>query len=222
MAVRQHHPAPQAANPPGGSTTAPPPEFPGADVPLLDIVLDPHSLRTRMKPRLQFLAHRAFLAGIALKALDGLLEMSGGIALMLTPRPAIRQLVTVLTHAELIEDPHDFLANLLVNLSRHLSIDTQHFASLYLLVHGLIKLGLGIGLWRGVGWSYPAGLLFLLTFVCYQADHAARTHSVALLLLTALDLVIAALIWREWQQLKARRLTSSPCPEPSRSRGNSV
>ena len=57
------------------------------------------------------LSHRAYKIGILIKGLDGLQELAGGGALLLTSRPAIRQAVALLTRQELIEDPHDFVAN---------------------------------------------------------------------------------------------------------------
>jgi uncharacterized membrane protein len=157
-----------------------------------------------MKFNLQTLWHRAFDIGVILKGVDGLLEFIGGTALLVTSQPAIRHVVTFLTHEELIEDPHDFFANLLVRLSQHLSIHTQHFAGFYLLGHGLIKIGLAIGLLRGALWSYPAALAFLTAFVFYQLYRITCSHSILLSLITVFDLIIIGLIWNEWRNVKGR------------------
>lgn len=151
-----------------------------------------------MKLNFKALSRRAFQFGVILKGFDGILELSGGVALLFTSQPVIRRLVGFLTHEELIEDPHDFFANLLVHLSQQLSVQTEHFAGIYLLGHGVIKTGLAIGLLRGVSWSYPAALLFLMAFIFYQLYRISHTHSITLSLLTAFDLVIVGLIWREW------------------------
>jgi uncharacterized membrane protein len=155
-----------------------------------------------MKLNLEVLSHRAFDIGVILKGFDGILEFGGGTALLLTSQPAIRHAISFLTHEELIEDPHDFLANLLVHMSHNLSIHSQHFAGFYLLGHGAIKVGLAIGLLRGVLWSYPAALLFLTAFISYQLYRITYTHSVVLSLVTLFDLIIVGLIWHEWQRLK--------------------
>ena len=157
-----------------------------------------------MKLNLRVPWHRAFQTGIVLKGLDGILELSGGLGLIFTSQPAIRRLVAFLTHDELIEDPHDFVANLLVRLTQHLSIQTQHFAGIYLLGHGVIKVGLAVGLLRGVSWSYPAALLFLTAFVAYQLYRIVYSHSPTLSFVTAFDLTIVALIWHEWRRRKER------------------
>jgi uncharacterized membrane protein len=143
--------------------------------------------------------HRAFQIGILLKGLDGLLELAGGGALLLTSQQAIRDAVAWLTRKELLEDPGDFVANHLSHLAVHLSIGTQHFAAAYLIVHGVVKLGLVIGLLRDVRGSYPAALAVLTAFIAYQCYRLAHQPSASLLLLTVIDVAVVLLIAREWR-----------------------
>lgn len=159
-------------------------------------------MQRRMKPDTAALFHRAFQLGIILKGLDGVLEMIGGAALLLTTRPEIGHVITLLTRAELIEDPRDFIANHVVHLSQQVSVGTQHFAGVYLLAHGLIKIGLVSGLLRGLRWSYPTALLFLTSFIVYQLYRLLHSQSILLCFLTVLDCAIVILIWREWRQAK--------------------
>jgi len=155
-----------------------------------------------MKSRWGDISHRAFQIGVILKGIDGLLEIAGGVMLLFNSQPAIRHFVRFLTHDELVEEPHDFFANLLVKIAQHLSLHTQHFAGIYLLVHGLIKAGLVIGLLRRVAWSYPAAILFLLLFIVYQVYRVFHHFSITLVVLSAFDLLIVALIWREWRSAR--------------------
>jgi uncharacterized membrane protein len=156
----------------------------------------------KITPRV--LAHRAFQVGVILKGLDGLVEAVGGLALLIINKPEIQQLVRLLTYNELSEDPNDFVANLLIHTSQRLSIRTQHFAGLYLLGYGVIKLGLTAGLLRGLRWSYPVALVILTLFVAYQVYRIMHTHSVVLSLLTLLDVAIVLLIFREWRSTKSQ------------------
>jgi len=153
-----------------------------------------------MKPDWSAIYHRAFDIGILLKGFDGLLELTGGLALLLTSQPAIRGAVAWLTHQELIEDPGDVVANHLVHMARQLSMDTQHFAGIYLLVHGVIKIGLVAALLRGLRWSYPAAVAVLAAFIGYQSYRLMHTPSLSLALLTALDVAVVMLIVREWRR----------------------
>jgi uncharacterized membrane protein len=154
-----------------------------------------------MKLTTQRLWHQAFQVGIVPKGFDGALEVAG-FALLLTTQPTIQRVVALLTGEELIEDPHDFLANLLVQTAQNSSIGTQHFAGVYLAGHGIIKIGLAIGLLRGLLWSHPLALLFLSAFIVYQLCRLLHTHSITLSLLSAFDFVIVLLIWHDWQQAR--------------------
>src|SRR5579862_6765250 len=98
------------------------------------------SASTTMKPNFMQLFkgkwfHLAFKTGVVIKGLDGILEIIAGIALFMTSQTAIRDLIARMTREELLEDPHDFVANHLVDFFNHLSISTKHFAALYLLAY---------------------------------------------------------------------------------------
>lgn len=153
------------------------------------------------------LYHWMFDIGVALKGLDGLLEVLGGAALMTTTRPFIIRIVGNVTRAELSEDPTDFVANYLRDMAQHLTVGTQHFASLYLLGHGIIKLVLVTGLLRGWRWSFPTATIALSAFIAYQAYRLTYAPSALLLLLTILDVVIAALVVHEWRTRGTRRVS---------------
>lgn len=149
--------------------------------------------------------HLLFKIGVAIKGIDGVLETVAGIALLFTDRASLRSLVDWLTAGELQEDPTDFVANHLVSFFHHLSLNTKHFASVYLLTYGLAKMALVAGLLRGKLWAYPAALIILGLFLCYQLYRLADTHSLGLGLVSLLDIIILALIWRDYQFLKAWR-----------------
>jgi uncharacterized membrane protein len=131
------------------------------------------------------------------------LEVFAGIAIFVTSQAAIRNLIHRLTQGELLEDPHDYIANHLVEFFNHLSISTTHFAALYLLAYGVVKVGLATGLFFEKLWSFPLALVLLGLFVIYQACRFGETHSISLALLTVFDIVIIALIWLEYRRLKS-------------------
>lgn len=155
------------------------------------------------------IAHRAFLIGMVFKGVDGCLELIGAAVLLLTTRPEIQQVVGWLTREELAEDPRDFFATHAVQVAQHLTAGTRHFAVAYLFVHGATKVALVVGLLRGLRWMYPVALIVLTAFVAYQVYRLARIPSWSLGLFTLLDVVVIALIWREW------RFRGSHMPRPS-------
>jgi uncharacterized membrane protein len=155
----------------------------------------------KLKPEL---IHLLFKIGVAIKGIDGALEAVAGFALFFTSRAALRDLVDWLTAGEMREDPTDFVATHLIGFFHHLSKGTENFASVYLLIYGLAKVGLAVGLLRGKLWAYPAALAALGLFLCYQFYRVVHTHSLGLGLLSLVDLAILAVIWRDYKFVKAR------------------
>lgn len=152
---------------------------------------DEYSLRERY-------FHKMFVIGVVVKGINGAFEILGGILLLVIRTEAINKTLVYLTQGELIEDPNDFLANAILHLSHNLSISTKMFGAIYLLSHGVIKIGLVIALLKKKLWAYPASILFLIVFIIYQIYRLAVGYSVGMVLLTILDLIIVILIWREY------------------------
>lgn len=152
--------------------------------------------------------HRLFQIGLWLKGLDGLLEVAGGIVLAVASRHQIAAVVNHLVRGELSEDPGDVVANALLSLARHLSVGTATFVTAYLLVHGLVKLGLVGGLLAEKRRVFPVALAVLGLFLAYQVYRLASRPSPWLGALTVVDAVILGLVAREWRLLS--RAGASP------------
>ena len=148
--------------------------------------------------------HLLFKMGVLIKGIDGALEAIAGFALLFTSPGSLRKAVDWLTQGELQEDPTDFIANHFVEFFHQLSLSTKHFASAYLLVYGITKMGLAIGLLRGKLWCYPIALAVLGTFLSYQMYRLSHNHSVGLGVLSIVDLIVIILIWRDYKYMKAK------------------
>jgi len=146
--------------------------------------------------------HRLFELGIIIKGIDGVLEILGGALFLFVNPRTLNRIVIFLTAHELSEDRHDVIAIWLRHAVENLSSDTKLFASVYLLIHGLIKVLLVAGLLRGMLWVFPTALGVLGAFILYQLYRFTHTHSLALLAFTVIDSVIVFLVWREY---KSRR-----------------
>ena len=146
--------------------------------------------------------HTFFLLSVWSKGVAGLLETIGGLLLLFIPHTRLNALVVFLTAPELAEDPTDRIATLLQRTVHELAADTKLFASGYLIVHGIIKVFLVAGLLGCRLWSYPVSLWFLASFIAYQAYRFFFTGSLWMIALTIVDLIVAFLIWREYQARK--------------------
>jgi len=142
--------------------------------------------------------HRFFVWAVALKGIDGVLEVAGGALALLYGAHGVSGVVAFLTQHELAEDPRDLFANFLVRHTERLGVASVHFAAAYLLVHGLAKVGLAVGLLRGRRGVFPAALAFLGLFFLYQAYRMIIDPSPALAVLMLMDAVILLLVWREY------------------------
>jgi uncharacterized membrane protein len=54
---------------------------------------------------------RTFEVSIVAKGLDGIVELAGGLLLLLVTPATIRHIVSTITQHELSEDPHDVIAS---------------------------------------------------------------------------------------------------------------
>ena len=146
--------------------------------------------------------HVAFEIGVILKGLNGLLELIGGILLLVFPPSAIQRFVIGLTHNELSRDPNDFVATHLRAAAEHLSVSAQLFAAIFLLSHGVIKVLLVYALLRRKLWAYPVAMGVFAAFGVYQIYRYMVAPSGWLIALTVLDAIVIALTWAEWHRPK--------------------
>jgi uncharacterized membrane protein len=149
--------------------------------------------------------HRVFEISLILKGIFALLEILAGIVAYFITQHFLLNLVLAVFHEELQGDPHDFIANFLIQSAQHFSVSTQLFTSFYLLGHGVIKAILIAGLLRGKLGYYPAAIVVFLLFVVYQIYRYSLTHSIWLLLITLLDIVVIWLTWHEYRYMREHR-----------------
>jgi uncharacterized membrane protein len=76
---------------------------------------------------------------------------------------------------------------------------TRTFGAVFLISHGVAKLVMVAGLWRRRRWAYPFALVFLVGFVIYQLFRMTFDPSVGLALLTAFDVLVIWLVWRDYR-----------------------
>jgi len=156
-----------------------------------------------MKKKYARIIHKAFDIGILLKGIDGVLEIIGGILLFFIPPETINYLVRLLTQGELSEDPNDFLANFLSHSAHNLSVSGKTFGSLFLLSHGIIKIGLIAALFKRKLWAYPLAMVIFGLFILYQMYRYAHSHSLWMIILSGLDVAVIVLTYLEYRNLKA-------------------
>jgi len=144
------------------------------------------------------LLDQGFRFSLTLKGLHALLEMILGIAILKVNPQAMNRFVTTFLNPELSEDPGDFVVTHLLRASEQFAAGGKHFASLYLLSHGLVKIVLVVALFRNKLWAYPTMIVTLSAFVFYQSYRFVLTHSLVMIFLTLFDIVVIVLTWLEY------------------------
>jgi uncharacterized membrane protein len=164
------------------------------------------------------LLDRTFRVSLILKGLDGVLEVIGGVMLLIISPRQIGSIARFLTQHELSEDPHDVIANSLLHLTSSLSVSASLFGAAYLFLHGLVKIVLVWAVLKDKLWAYPWMIGFLLVFIVYQSYQIAVGFSWSLTLLTVFDIFIVYLTWREYwihrNRISHKHRHPAPSPRP--------
>lgn len=152
--------------------------------------------------RWRSLVRYGYLLGLAAKALDGILELAGGIVLGFASDDRISHWIDALEHhlVSLLPPRAGPLVHHALHQPTHATV---HFFVLYLLIEGLIKLGLVAGLLAGFRRAYPVALIALAAFLMFQGQRLLHHYSLGLAALALLNLLVMVLIALEWRQQRA-------------------
>lgn len=149
------------------------------------------------------LLDKVFEGGIIIKGMTGLFEFLSGLLLFFVSPATMHQFIAFLTQRELLEDPHDKIANFLVHSTQHIGTGSKTFLIVYLWIHAIIKLIAVIGILKNQLWAYPFSLITLGLLMVYQLYTIFFVKpSVGMILLTIFDVFILWLIWREYGKVR--------------------
>jgi uncharacterized membrane protein len=147
--------------------------------------------------------HVLFNLGVIVKGIDGVLEIAGGVLLVFLSPHQVSAVIRALTQHELSEDPKDLIATFLVHSTHHLTKSITMFAAAYLLLHGVVKVGLVAALLLRHRWAYPVAIVAFFLFLVYQLYRFTHTHALELLALSIVDVLVIIFTWLEYKRLKA-------------------
>jgi len=148
--------------------------------------------------------HWFFETGVVLKGINAVVEVAGGLALLLIPTASLQSWIRTVLNPLIRHDPDSFASRMGLRLVERLTDAGQDFAALYFLTHGVVKIFVVICLLRGWMWSYPLGVAVFAGFIGFQTwEFFAGSHSWFMIAMNVLDLVLIALTLNEWRQKKA-------------------
>jgi uncharacterized membrane protein len=146
--------------------------------------------------------HHLFNLVVALKGFFGLIELAVGAALATVQHVLIVDWANWLTHGELIEDPHDVIASLVLHWAEGFGHDTQLFAGLYLMAHGVVKAILVTGLLLDKRWAFPLSILLFSLLVLISVLRLSLHWSWFLCGFAVFDIFAIWMIAKEWISLR--------------------
>lgn len=172
------------------------------------------------------LLHDAYLGAILIKGFDGAVETLAGLVIALTGPERIYEWVFRLSAPELRGGRHLALHALRTGAER-LATGPHRFVIIYLLIHGLLKLGIAVALLKGTArWIFPIASLILTGFIAYMSWRLSVRWSDWLLGAALFDLLTLALVLNEWRahdngkaQSRRAQQTRAPRARPEQIQG---
>jgi uncharacterized membrane protein len=155
-----------------------------------------------VRPRTELL----FRIAMAVKGIDGLIELIGGITLLLVSQAEVQKVIAAVVTRDLLGPPDGSLARHFVAGTAEFASGDRTFAVLYLLLHGVLKVALVIALLRHWLPAYPVAIVVLGLFVVYELYRATQTGSVLLPVLAVVDIAVIVLVVREYRALRREQV----------------
>ncbi len=140
---------------------------------------------------------------IILKGLAGAVEICIGLSLLLiagigsymSAHIDIANLIIQITAKELLEDPNDWLANWLLNQDPTFLIKAGLYTGLILLMLGMVKLSIAIGIWYRSWTIRNAAMVILIISNLGMLYELAMDYSVIKTIALIIDLLILLYVW---------------------------
>jgi uncharacterized membrane protein len=176
----------------------------------LSDVYNTHGSRGYVQSSKSGTQYHLFQAAVIIKGINGVLELIGGTLLMLVGPSRINHTLDAMTRGQLEDSPNGLLLKLLTNhgIVRH--VGPVDFAVVYLLINGIAKIIIVTALMKRKVKAFPYAMAFLGLFVVYGVGRLFTHHSVVLAIAMAIDVVVIALIYREYRALEAEESSDAP------------
>ena len=141
-----------------------------------------------------------FDLALILKAVDGALEVLGALLVLVVPPAIVVKIIDFATAGELAQDPNDPIAHAIQNAAQAFSVSNHLLITLYLVLHGSIKILLVIGIFAGKRIAYPLFMAALAIFGAYEAYRGFVRHETLLQVLAVFDLSLLVLTAYEYRR----------------------
>ncbi len=141
-----------------------------------------------------------FDLALSLKLINGGLEVFVAFLVLIVPPTLVLRLTEFITNGEIAQDPGDFVANALRDTAHSFAIHTHYLLSIYLALHGAVKILLVIGIFMKKRIAYPLFMVALAIFGAYEAYRGFARSEILLQVLSAFDLSVLVLTSYEYRR----------------------
>jgi uncharacterized membrane protein len=149
--------------------------------------------------------HLAYLVAIIIKGFDGLIETVAGLIIAIYGSQRVYDFAVWATAPEIAKHPDSHAVHAIRHGAYGLAHSSHKFAVVYLLAHGVLKLGLVVNLLIEHLWIFPVSIAVLLGFIAFMAAKLAAHWSPWLFAFAMFDVFTVALIANEWRVRWAQR-----------------
>ena len=137
---------------------------------------------------------------LLLKAANGVFEMLGAALILVVPPALVLRIVEFITGGELAQDPDDPIIGTIRDAAQSFSVHTHYFLAAYLFLHGIVKVVLVMGIFKGKRIAYPLFMLALALFGSYELYRGFVRNEVLVLALGIFDLSVLVLTAHEYRR----------------------
>lgn len=159
------------------------------------------------EPKREIEIRRIFDIALVVKGIDGVIEILGALFIALVRPAAITNWLSRLTSEELVREPSGLTAHAVHALSHSLSAGGHWLIAIYLVLHGLVKVLLVIGIFSGKRIAYPLFMASLVVFGTYEMYRGTARHEIYLQVLAVLDFAILILTVHEYRMRYGESIT---------------
>lgn len=110
-----------------------------------------------------------------------------------------------LLNREHSEDPTDIIIQFINPFLHYAAFPVTYYLAFYILFWGALDVFLGVNLLRHKMWAFPFSLLLIGTFIMYEVYRYFHTHSTVLAIVTAIDIIMFILIYKEYKRLASKK-----------------
>ena len=146
------------------------------------------------------LMHLAFVAAIAIKGIDGTVEFIAGSIVALFGSRQLYHFAIWATAPEIARHPGSHAAHALRHGAWNFAHSSHKFAIIYLIAHGILKIGLVVNLFIEHMWIFPVSAAVLLGFIGVMSFKLAAHWSPWLFAFVLFDMLTLALVLNEWRR----------------------